>query len=181
MSRLGKLPVILPVGTRAKIEDGFLVVEGPKGEVKERLNNLVKVEIKENNIIISINNVKEKKEKSLWGLYRSLINNLVIGVNEGFEKNLEISGVGYKAAVNKGGISFNLGFSHPIQYNLPPGITASIAENVINIKGLDKHLVGEVAARIRKMRKPDPYKGRGIKYRGEIIRRKAGKAVAKEK
>ncbi|MDD5032236.1 MAG: 50S ribosomal protein L6 [Patescibacteria group bacterium] len=180
MSRLGKLPIKLPAGTQAKIEGGFIVVKGPKGEIKEKLNNLVKVEIGDGEIKVSIKNTEEKKEKSLWGLYRSLINNLVIGVNEGFEKKLEISGVGYRAAMNGNKLILNLGFSHPVEYDLPEGITGSVAENVITLKGLDKKLVGETAAEIKKFRIPDPYKAKGIKYSGEIIRRKAGKAAAKE-
>ncbi|MFA4833903.1 MAG: 50S ribosomal protein L6 [Patescibacteria group bacterium] len=180
MSRLGKLPIKLPTGTQARIEDGFIIVKGPKGEIREKLNNLVKAEIGEKEINISVENPEEKKEKSLWGLYRSLINNLVIGVNEGFEKKLEISGVGYRAAMSGNKLILNLGFSHPIEYNLPEGITGSVAENVITLKGLEKKLVGETAAKVKRFRVPDPYKAKGVKYSGEIIRRKAGKAATKE-
>ena len=180
VSRLGKLPIKLPVGTQARIEDGFIIVKGPKGEIREKLNDLVKVEIGDKEIKISVKNQTEKKEKSLWGLYRSLINNLVIGVNEGFEKKLEISGVGYRAAVSGKKLTLNLGFSHPVEYNLPEGITGSVEGNTITLKGLDKKLVGETAAEIKKFRIPDPYKAKGIKYSGEIIRRKAGKTAVKE-
>jgi len=181
MSRIGKLPITLPVGTQAKVEDGFIVVKGPKGEIKEKANPLVNVKIEGTTIVVSINNPKEKKEKSLWGLYRSLIDNMVVGVNEGFEKKLEITGVGYKAAVTPKGLTLNLGFSHPVIFDLPAGITATVAENVITLKGVDRRVLGEMASQIRKIRKPDPYKGKGIKYSGEIIRRKAGKAAAKDK
>lgn len=180
MSRIGKLPIELPAGTQAKIEKGFIVVKGPKGELKEKTNDLVIVEIGEKEIVVSIKNLKEKKEKSLWGLYRSLINNMVVGVNGGFEKKLEISGVGYRAALTGNAITLSLGFSHPIVYDLPEGITAVVADGAIIIKGIDKQLVGEVAAQIRKMRIPDPYKAKGIKYSGEVIRRKAGKAAGKD-
>ncbi|MDD5071985.1 MAG: 50S ribosomal protein L6 [Patescibacteria group bacterium] len=180
MSRLGKLPIELPAGTQAKIEKGFIIVKGPKGEIREKLNDLAKVEIGDREIKVSVKNPQEKREKSLWGLYRSLINNLVIGVNEGFEKKLEISGVGYRAAVSGNKLVLNLGFSHPIEYNLPEGVTASVEENVITLKGLEKKLVGETAAKIKKFRIPDPYKAKGIKYSGEVIRRKAGKTASKE-
>lgn len=180
MSRLGKLPIKLPAGTQARIEDGFVIVKGPKGEIKEKLNDLVKAEVGEREVKVSVKNPGEKKEKSLWGLYRSLINNMVIGVNEGFEKKLEISGVGYRAAVSGKKLILNLGFSHPVEYNLPEGITANVEENIITLKGLDKKLVGETAAEIKKFRIPDPYKAKGIKYSGEVIRRKAGKTAAKE-
>jgi len=180
MSRLGKLPIELPAGTQVKIENGFIIVKGPKGEIKEKTNDLVKIEIGEKNIIVSINNPKEKKEKSLWGLYRSLIDNMVVGVNSGFAKKLEISGVGYRAALSGNRITLSLGFSHPILYDLPEGTTATVEENTITIKGIDRQLVGETAAQIRKMRIPDPYKAKGIKYSGEVIRRKAGKAAGKE-
>jgi len=180
MSRLGKLPIKLPAGTQARIEDGFIIVKGPKGEIKEKLNDLVKVEIGGKEIKVSVKNPEEKKEKSLWGLYRSLINNMVAGVNQGFEKKLEISGVGYRAAVSGKKLILNLGFSHPIEYNLPEGVAASVEENVISLSGPDKKMVGEVAAEIKKLRIPDPYKAKGIKYSGEVIRRKAGKAAVKE-
>ncbi|MFA4941093.1 MAG: 50S ribosomal protein L6 [Patescibacteria group bacterium] len=180
MSRLGKLPIELPAGTQAKIENGFIIVKGPKGEIKEKTNDLVKIEIGEKEIVVSIKNPKEKKEKSLWGLYRSLVDNMVVGVNSGFEKKLEISGVGYRAALSGNKITLNLGFSHPVIFDLPEGITATVEENVITIKGIDRQLVGEIAAQIRKMRIPDPYKAKGIKYSGEVIRRKAGKAASKD-
>lgn len=179
MSRLGKLPIELPSGTQAKLENGFVVVKGPKGELKTQIHNFVKVDIKENEINVSVKNSEDKTQRSLWGLFRSLINNMVVGVNEGFEKKLEINGVGYKVQASGRKLILNLGFSHPIEYDLPEGITAEVEANVITIKGFDKQLVGETAAQIRKFRKPEPYKGKGIKYQDEVIRRKEGKTAAK--
>lgn len=179
MSRIGKLPIELIEGAQAKIEDGFIVVKGPKGELKQKINSLVNVKIDNNQIIISVDNIKDKNKKALWGLFRSLINNMVIGVTQGFEKKLEINGVGYKASASGSVLTLNVGFSHPVEYNLLDGISASVEKNIITINGIDKQLVGETAAQIRKVRKPEPYKGKGIKYVDEVIRRKAGKTAAK--
>lgn len=179
MSRLGKLPIKLSKGTQVKIENNFIIIKGPKGELKMKINDLVKIELKDEEIVVRVDNPEEKKGKSLWGLYRSLINNMVVGVNQGFEKKLEINGVGYKASVRGRKIILNLGFSHPVEYNLPEGITADIKDNIITLGGIDKQLVGEVAAQIRKLKKPEPYKGKGIKYIDEVIRRKVGKAAVK--
>ncbi|MFA5643920.1 MAG: 50S ribosomal protein L6 [Patescibacteria group bacterium] len=179
MSRLGKLAIKIPSGNQIKIENDFIIVKGPKGELKQALNKAVKVDIKEDEILVSINNLDDKKERSLWGLFRTLINNMVIGVNTGYERKLEIKGVGYKVAVNGDKINLNLGFSHPIEFSLPIGISAVAEANTLTIIGTDKQVVGEVSAQIRKLRKPEPYKGKGIKYSDEIIRRKAGKTAAK--
>ena len=179
MSRLGKLPIELPEGTKATIDGDFVVVKGPKGELKERTNEIVKIDISEKEIVVSIKNIESKKEKALWGLYRSLINNMVVGVNSGYEKKLEINGVGYKVALQGNKFVLNVGFSHPVDYELPEGITGAVEGNVITVSGIDKQMVGEAAAQIRKIKKPEPYKGKGIKYIDEIIRRKAGKAAGK--
>jgi large subunit ribosomal protein L6 len=178
MSRLGKLPIELVSGTQAKIEGGFIVVKGPRGELKQQLHPLVKVDIGEKEIVISSLG-KTRKEIAFWGLYRSLIDNMVKGVVQGYEKKLEINGVGYRASVSGNKILLNVGFSHPVEYQLPEGIQASVEGNIITIIGIDKQSVGEVAAQIRKVRQPEPYKGKGIKYIDEVIRRKAGKAAAK--
>lgn len=179
MSRLGKLPISLPTGTEAKIENNIIIVKGPKGELKQELNSLVKVEIVENEIIATIKDKTDKKEKSFWGLYRSLINNMVIGVSEGFQKKLEINGVGYRSSIAGQKITLTLGFSHPVEFVLPAGISGQIEGNVITISGADKQLVGELTAQIRKLKKPEPYKGKGIKYIDEVIRRKEGKTAGK--
>ncbi len=178
MSRLGKLPIELSNGTQAKIEGDVIIVRGPKGELSQKLHPFVKVDIGEKVITVSSLG-KTRKEVAFWGLYRSLINNMVKGVNDGYEKKLEINGVGYRAAVSGNKVVLNVGFSHPSEYQLPEGIQASVEGNVVTINGIDKQIVGEVAAQIRKIRKPEPYKGKGIKYIDEIIRRKAGKTAAK--
>ncbi|MDD3711288.1 MAG: 50S ribosomal protein L6 [Patescibacteria group bacterium] len=180
MSRLGKLPIKIPAGTQVNIDKGFITVKGPKGELKQELIKAVKVEMNDNNeLIVSINNPEDKKERSFWGLFRALVNNMVIGVNDGYQKKLEIKGVGYKVAVNGNKINLNLGFSHPVEFPLPDGVSAVAEGNFLTIIGIDKQLVGELAAQIRKLRKPEPYKGKGIRYIDEVVRRKAGKAAAK--
>jgi len=166
-------------GTQAKIENGFIVVKGAKGELREKTHNLVKIEIGDNEISVSVSNPDNKSERALWGLYRSLIRNMVQGVEEGFEKKLEINGVGFRAAVSGKKLTLNVGFSHPVDFNLPEGINGAVEGNVITISGIDKQLVGEIAAQIRKIRKPEPYKGKGIKYVDEVIIRKVGKTAVK--
>lgn len=181
MSRLGKLPIKLPTGVSANLADNFLVVKGPKGEMRVAINPLIEIKIDNNEIQVTPFKKEEKKVSAIWGLLWSLTRNAVIGVSEGFSKKLEINGVGYRAAVAGNKLNMNLGFSHPIEFILPVGITASVEGNVITIFGVDKQVVGEVAASIRKIRKPEPYKGKGIKYSDEVIRRKAGKAATKGK
>lgn len=179
MSRLGKLPIQIPADTQVKIENGFIAVKGPKGELKQKLNDLVNVEIKEKEVIVNIKDKNNKKQKSIWGLFRSLINNMTIGVTKGFEKKLEINGVGYKASASGSKIILNVGYSHPVEFQFQDGISAAVEKNIITILGIDKQLVGETAAQIRKIRKPEPYKGKGIKYIDETIIRKVGKTAAK--
>jgi len=179
MSRLGKLPIELPSGTQAKLEPGFIIVKGPKGELKIKLPEAIKVEFNNKEIKLSIADQADGKQRALWGLYRSLIKNMVVGVNEAYSKKLEINGVGYRAAVSGSKLTLNLGFSHPVVYELPAGIKAEVQENNITLSGIDKYLVGETAAQIRRIRKPEPYKGKGIKYAEEILRRKAGKTAVK--
>jgi len=179
MSRLGKLPISLPAGTEAKIENNFVIVKGPKGELKQEFNDVVKVEIIDNQIIVSIKDKDSKKEKAFWGLYRSLFNNMVVGVSTGFEKKLEINGVGFRVAIAGQKLTLTLGFSHLVNFDLPAGITGVVVGNTITISGADKQLVGEMAAQIRKIKKPEPYKGKGIKYSDEVIRRKEGKTAGK--
>ena len=179
MSRLGKLPIELPAGTQAKIEGDVLVVKGKKGELKQTLNQAVKVEVGEKEIILSIKNKTNIKEKSLWGLYWRLVKNMVQGVNDGFEKKLEIVGVGYRVNASGKNLNISVGYSHPVVFELPDGIAGQAEGNIITLSGIDKQLLGETAARIRKIRQPEPYKGKGIKYVDEVIRRKEGKAAVK--
>ena len=176
MSRIGRLPIDIPAGVEVKIEEGNKVtVKGPKGELVKNLPVEMTIEVKDNQVVVSRPN-DLKKMKSLHGLTRSLVANMVTGVTDGFEKKLEINGVGYRAAKKGNEITFNLGFSHPVVMADPEGIeTVMEGQNVIIVKGIDKEKVGQYAAEIRELRKPEPYKGKGIKYADEVIRRKVGK------
>lgn len=181
MSRLGKLPIKLPAGVQATIKEKEISFKGPKGEMKIMINPLIEVKVENNEVIMAPYDKKAKNASAVWGLVWSLVRNSVIGVSEGFTKKLEINGVGYRATAVPGKLNMNLGFSHPVEFKLPAGITASVEGNVISLSGVDKAIVGETAAQIRKIRKPEPYKGKGIKYTDEVIRRKAGKAATKGK
>lgn len=178
MSRVGKKPVVIPSGVDAKIEVGKVTVKGPLGEVSVAVNPKLTIKKESNNLVITRPS-DQKIYRELHGLTRNLIANMVIGVSKGYEKTLEISGVGYKAAVVKGdNLMLSLGFSHPVLYALPKGIKAAVdpKQTVITIKGIDKQLVGQVAANLRNLKLPEPYKGKGIKYSNEVIQRKEGKA-----
>ena len=179
MSRIGKKPIEIPSGVNVTLDQGLILVKGPKGELQRSIHPLVKVEIKDTEINVKVDNEENHIQKALWGLFRSLIYNMVVGVTEGFEKKLEINGVGYKANATGQNLVLNVGYSHAVEFNIPEGINCQVEANVITISGIDKQQVGEVAANIRKVRKPEPYKSKGIKYIDEIIRRKAGKAAAK--
>lgn len=184
MSRIGKKPILIPEKVDVKIDNDFVIVKGPKGELKQKLIPEIKLNFSDNKkeLNVDIKNKDVKKEKALWGTFRQLINNMIIGVTEGFEKKLEINGVGYKAVItgktgsaSGGELVLNVGFSHPVNFKIPENIDIAVEKNLITISGIDKQLVGETAAQIRKIKKPEPYKGKGIKYVDEIIRRKAGK------
>ncbi|MFH0780111.1 MAG: 50S ribosomal protein L6 [Parcubacteria group bacterium] len=179
MSRIGKKPVDIPAGVEVKIDNDLVLVKGGKGALSLRLHPKVKAEARDGKIFVAINDESVAKQKALWGLYRSLINNLVIGVTRGFEKKLEVNGIGYKAAVFGRKLILNVGFSHPVEFALADGVNCSVEKNIITLSGSDKQLVGEMAACIRRIRKPEPYKGTGIKYLEEVIRRKAGKTAGK--
>ncbi len=177
MSRVGKKPIEMPSGVEARIETGKITVKGPLGEISIDVNPKLGIK-KENNRLVVERPSDQKVYRELHGLTRNLIANMVTGVSKGYEKSLEISGVGYKAAVQGSNLMFSLGFSHPILYPLPKGIKATVdpKQTQIMIKGIDKQLVGQVAANLRSLKKPEPYKGKGIKYGGEVIHRKEGKA-----
>lgn len=172
MSRIGKQPIIIPDGVEVKIDKDLILIKGKKGELTQKL--ISEVEIKDKTIILK-EPKKTKESSALWGTFRALIANMVEGVSRGFEKKLIIEGVGYRAALNGNKLVLNLGYSHPIEIQAPKGIEFKIEKNTIIISGPDKQMVGQVAADIRIQRKPEPYKGKGIRYDGEIIRRKAGK------
>ncbi|MDD4661744.1 MAG: 50S ribosomal protein L6 [Candidatus Pacebacteria bacterium] len=177
MSRIGKKPVKIEKGVEVKIEAGFINVKGPKGELKRPLLDLIEIKI-ENDEITFIPKNEDKSTGALWGLQRALVQNMVDGVTEGFVKKLELVGVGYKANVQGTDLVLDIGFSHPVKIPAPKGISFTAEKTNITISGIDKELVGQVAATIRQVRKPEPYKGKGIRYEGEIVRKKLGKKAA---
>ncbi|HNZ86299.1 MAG TPA: 50S ribosomal protein L6 [bacterium] len=179
MSRIGKQPVIIPEGVTVQISDGSISVSGKKGKLQENLVPGVNVVIEENKIIVSVKDPEDKKQKARWGLQRSLINNMVNGVTNGYEKKLEVNGVGYRVALQGKKLILNVGFSHPVEYNIPETVEAVVEKNTITLTSFDKRLLGQTAAEIRSIKKPEPYKGKGIKYSDEVIRRKAGKVAGK--
>ena len=177
MSRIGRLPIVLPAGVTAKIEDGNVItVKGPKGELTQKFNTDMKIEMEGSEITITRPSDK-KEHRALHGLTRALFNNMVVGVSEGFKKELEIIGVGYRVQLTGKDLTLNVGYSHPVVINPPAGITFECpTPNAIVITGIDKQAVGQIAANIREIRPPEPYKGKGIKYKEETIRRKEGKS-----
>ncbi len=179
MSRIGKQFITIPNGVEVKLADGIITVKGPKGQLTSELNPKVNVTQQDNELKVSVKKADDKSQRSLWGLYQRLITNMITGVTQGFSKKLEINGVGYRVALQGKNLVFQLGYSHPIDFNIPVGIEISVEKNIITVAGADKQLVGQTAANIRFLRKPEPYKGKGIKYVDEVIRRKAGKAAAK--
>ena len=177
MSRIGKKPIEIPQGVTVDITDKKVLVKGPKGDIS--FDFVEDIKVKKDGEIIYVEVVgKSKNAPALWGLTRAMIANLIEGVTEGFEKKLELVGVGYRAKqVSPNEISLTVGFSHPVEFKSPEGVEIKVEDNThITVLGIDKHLVGLTAAKIRKIRKPEPYKGKGIRYEGEVVRRKAGKA-----
>lgn len=178
MSRIGKRPVALAKGVKIEKKAGTLKVSGPKGELSAAVPATITFEVKDDQVILTRSS-DEKSQRALHGTWRALLNNMVKGVSEGFQKKLEIVGVGYKAEAKGKKLQLALGYSHPILFEPPPGIKVEApAPTNILISGIDKQLVGQVAAKLRSFRPPEPYKGKGVKYEGEYIRRKAGKAAA---
>lgn len=177
MSRIGKKPVVIPSGVKVEKKDLTLTVTGPKGTLNLELHPKVNITISEQEVLVDVNMKENKKERALWGLFRALVQNLMDGVTKGFEKKLEVNGVGFKVATQPGKIVMALGFSHPVEVIIPKDITVAVEKNVITISGADKQRVGQFAAEIRELKKPEPYKGKGIKYIDEVIIRKAGKVV----
>ena len=175
MSRIGKLPIDLPSGVTITVDDDFINVDGSKGSLKQFTMPGINVKQDENQVVVSREN-DEAANRARHGLMRSLVSNMIEGVSKGFEKKLEINGVGYRVAMQGTDLKLNLGFSHDVIYKLPAGVQVGIEQNVITVSGIDKQQVGQVAAEIRALKKPEPYKGKGIKYVGERIIRKSGKS-----
>src|SRR3989344_2219927 len=175
MSRIGKLPIKIEPGVTITVDNDFVRVEGPKGKLEQFTMPDVNIEQKDGEIIITREN-DERENRSKHGLMRSLIQNMIIGVTKGFEKQLEVNGVGFRVALAGTDLKMNLGFSHEVVYPVPEYVKAEVKQNVITISGISKQQVGQVAAEIRSLKKPEPYKGKGIKYVGEKIIRKSGKS-----
>jgi large subunit ribosomal protein L6 len=179
MSRIGKKPVTVPKGVTLQLQDHTVAVKGPKGELRRTLHEEMQLAFDKDQFTVARPS-DEQKHKSLHGLTRTLVQNMVEGVSKGFSKTLEIQGVGYKAEAKPYGVNLIVGYSHPVKYEAPKGIKISVDNNTtVKIEGADKELVGQVAAELRSVRPPEPYKGKGIRYVGEHVRRKAGKTGAK--
>lgn len=178
MSRIGRQPITIPAGVTVAIDGQHVTVRGPKGEHAIMVLPGIAIAQVDATLVVSLT-AETAETQAAYGLMRTLVNNLVLGVSAGFERQLEINGVGYRAAVAGNIVTLNLGFSHPVVFTLPEGVAAAIDRNVLTISGSDKQAVGQVAADIRALKKPEPYKGKGIKYVEERIRRKAGKTAAK--
>jgi large subunit ribosomal protein L6 len=182
MSRIGKKPIEIPQGVEVKVSQDDLGnyisdVKGSKGALVVNTPKEVTIENKDKQLIFTVANENSKSDKALWGLSRTLVNNAIVGVTEGFSKELEINGVGFKVALQGKKLVLNVGFSHQVEFDIPAGINIEVEKNNIKVSGIDKQLVGQVSAEIRAIKKPEPYKGKGIKYKDEQIRRKAGKVV----
>lgn len=177
MSRIGKQTIEIPQGVTVSVNDGLLSVTGPKGTLTRPVHPLVTINITDSAATVDVVNKEDKMERSLWGTFAAHLLNMVTGVSKGFTKKLEINGVGYRVAVQGKELKVEAGYSHPVLFPIPEGLTISTEKNLITIDGADKELVGKVASEIRAIRKPEPYKGKGIKYIDEVIRRKAGKTA----
>ena len=179
MSRIGKKPVAVPKGVAVELQGSTVAVKGPKGELRRTFHPEMQLALADNQITVGRPS-EDKRHKALHGLTRTLVQNMVEGVSKGFSKTLEIQGVGYKAEAKPYGVNLIVGYSHPVKYEAPQGIKISVENNtVVKIEGADKEVVGQVAAELRSVRPPEPYKGKGIRYQGEQVRRKAGKTGAK--
>ncbi len=177
MSRLGKIPVVIPAGVEATMTDGVLTIKGPKGTLSFKMRKDISFTIVDGKITLAPTN-ETRLASALFGTYAAIVRNLLKGVTTGFTRVMQIEGVGYRAEVSGQKLTLNLGFSHPVIMEIPPGITAVIEKNLITITGIDKEALGQFAANLRKVRKPEPYKGKGIRYQGEHIIRKQGKKAS---
>jgi large subunit ribosomal protein L6 len=176
MSRIGRLPIEIPAGVDVTVDGSAVKVKGPKGELSLTVASPIEVRIEDGSVLVTRPD-DERASRSLHGLTRTLIANQILGVTQGYSKGLEIVGTGYRVAAKGNGVEFALGYSHPITVEPPAGITFAVeGNNRLTVSGIDKQAVGEVAANIRKLRKPEPYKGKGVRYAGEVVRRKSGKA-----
>lgn len=177
MSRIGKRAITIPAGTTVSVADGVVTVKGKNGELKRTMRPIVSVSVDGNEVMVKPV-AKTRLAQALWGTYAAHVHNMIAGVNEPFKKEMVLEGVGYKVAVAGSEVTLNIGFSHPVKVPIPQGITVSVEKNAITVSGMDKDAVGQFAANIRALKKPEPYKGKGIRYINEVIRRKQGKKAA---
>ena len=178
MSRIGRQPIVVPENTDANFAEGTFSVRGPKGELSRSFSDIITISVKDGNVELVPQKIS-KFSRSLWGTYASHVRNMITGVTEGFEKKLVIEGVGYKVGLEGKTLVLSVGFSHVVRKEVPEGVTVKVEKNTILISGIDKELVGQFAAQVRAIKKPEPYKGKGIRYEDEVVRRKQGKrAVA---
>ena len=186
MSRIGKMPITIPAGVEVKQNDGVITVKGPKGELSQKVDSSIKVKVENGEMVFEIDEnspVNIKQKQAFHGLYRALVNNMVVGVSEGFKKTMELVGVGYRVSNQGNLVEFSLGYTHPIFIQLPPEVKVETKSErnqnpVIMLESCDKQLLGLICAKIRSFRKPEPYKGKGILFKGEVIRRKSGKSAS---
>lgn len=176
MSRIGKKPILIPDGIEVKIENNIVTVKGPKGELKKEIRPEIRVEIRDKNIFV-FPCKDTKKTSAFWGLFRVYIFNMIKGVTQGYQKDLQLEGIGFRARMEGDKLILQLGFSHEVNIIQPSGIKIAVEKNIIKITGFDKELVGQTAAKIRAIKPPEPYKGKGIRYVGEVVKKKAGKKV----
>lgn len=177
MSRIGKKTILIPAGVEVKLEDVKIIVQGPKGILSRDIRPEIGMEIKEGKVLV-FPKMETKKTNAFWGLTRILIFNMIEGVTKGFEKKLQIEGLGFRAAMEGQDLALQIGYSHPVKVKAPEGIKFSVEKNIISVSGIDKEKLGEITAKIRDLKKPEPYKGKGIRYLGEVVRKKMGKKAA---
>ncbi|MFC1663810.1 50S ribosomal protein L6 [Patescibacteria group bacterium] len=177
MSRIGRKPIKIPEGVQVKIEGQKILIKGPKGELQKEIRPEIGVETKSGEIVVSPKK-ETKKTKAFWGLTRALVFNMIEGVSKGYEKKLQIEGIGFKANLEGDNLVLEVGFSHSVKIKMPEGIKFLVEKNIITVSGINKELVGQTTAKIRKVKPPEPYKGKGIRYLGEIVRKKIGKKAA---
>lgn len=175
MSRIGKKPIVIPQGVEVTVSDSVITVKGPKGELSRTHPPFISIQVVDGEAVVMPVDEKSKEARALWGTFASHIANMVIGVTEGYEKKMEVEGVGYRAEVQGNKLVLNVGYSHPVDMEIPQGMEASVEKNTISVKGIDKEKLGLFAAKVRSVRKPEPYKGKGIRYSDETVRRKEGK------
>jgi len=177
MSRVGKQEIKVPAGTEIKVSQGEVSVKGKGGTLTRAVHPAITIEVKENEVVVTPAN-KSRLARALWGTYAAHMRNMIAGVNTPFVKKLQVEGIGYRAELNGKQLKLSVGFSHPVMVSVPEGLTVGVEKNIVTVAGADKEQVGEFAASVRAVKKPEPYKGKGIRYEGEVVRQKAGKKVA---